>query len=125
MRDKETSLADRLSTAAKAKQILLEKARAKAAHNDPGFAERQAARHVAAIEREARAAERKKAKLADAAREAAERVAAEDARLRALEAEQEAKKMEAIERAAREVAAEAERKAARDARYAARKARKK
>lgn len=121
MRDKETSLAERLSSAAKAKQILLEKARAKAAHNDPGFAERQAARHMAGIEREARAAERKKAKLAEAEREAAERVAAEEARLHALEEQ----KMGAIERAAREVAAEAERKVARDARYAARKARKK
>jgi hypothetical protein len=46
------------------------------------------------------------------------------AREAALEAEQEARDMEFAERAAREAAVEEERQAVRDARYAARKARK-
>jgi len=108
MKHHEPNFGDRLKAAAKAKQALLEKARAKAPANDPKFAERQAARREVSIAREARVSERKAAKLAAKIREAAE---------------QEAREAEAVEQAAREIVLEAERKAARDARYAARKAR--
>ena len=60
MRSKDTaSLSDRLSEQAKARQALLERAKAKSPVNDPGFAERQEARRLAAEERDRRAAERK------------------------------------------------------------------
>ncbi len=98
MKNHVPNFGDRLKAAAKAKQALLEKARAKAPANDPKFAERQAARREVSIAREARVSERKAAKLA-------------------------AKIREAAEQEAREIVLEAERKAARDARYAARKAR--
>ena len=112
MKNHVPNFGDRLKAAAKAKQALLEKARAKAPANDPKFAERQAARREVSIAREARASERKAAELAAKIREAEEQAA-----------EQEAREAEAAEQAAREIVLEAERKAARDARYAARKAR--
>jgi hypothetical protein len=107
---------ERLSTAAKAKQALLEKFRARPKADDPAAAERNAARLAVSLARDARIAERKAAREAEAVRVQAEAIrhAAEDAaRKAAAEAEQ----------AAQELALEAERKAARDARYAARKAR--
>jgi hypothetical protein len=107
---------ERLSTAAKAKQALLEKFRARPKADDPAAAECNAARLAVSLARDARIAERKAAREAEAVRAQAEaiRQAAEDAaRKAAAEAEQ----------AAQELAVEAERKAARDARYAARKAR--
>ena len=97
---------ERLGTAAKARQALLEKFRARPKPDDPAAVERQAARLAVSHAREARKAERKAAREAEAAR-----LQAETAR-------------QAAEEAAREAALEAERKAARDARYAARKARK-
>src|SRR5580700_6278312 len=107
---------ERLSAAAKAKQALLEKFRARPRPDDPAIAERQAARLAASRARDARAAERKATREAEIARAQAEavRLAAEAAAHKAA--------TEAAE-AARELALEAERKAARDARYAARKAR--
>ena len=111
-----------MKAAAKAKQALLNKARAKAPANDPEFAKRQAARRAVAIAREARVSERKAAKLAAKIRETAEQEARE-AEAAEQAAEQEARETEAAEQAAREIVLEAERKAARDARYAARKAR--
>ncbi len=124
MRNYEPKFDDRLNAAAKAKRALLDKARANGPANDPDFAERQAARREVSIAREARTAERKTAKLAENIRLAEEKTAEEAARAIALAAEQEAREAEATEQAAREIAFEAERKAARDARYAARKARK-
>ncbi len=112
MKNHAPNFGDRLKAAAKAKQSLLNKARAKALANDPEFAKRQAARRAVAIAREARVSERKAAKLAAKIRETEEQAA-----------EQEAREAEAAEQAAREIVLEAERKAARDARYAARKAR--
>ena len=123
MKRYEPSFANRLSTAAKAKQAQLENARASNPINDPGFAERQAARHALSVAREARASERKAAKLAEKARKAEERAAEEVARAIALNAEQERLKAEIAEQERRKIVLEAERKAARDARYAARKAR--
>lgn len=111
---KNPGFADRLGAAANAKKALLEKFREQPGADDPAVAERQAARQAAAIAREARAAERKAAREAQKAAEIAEQAAREANEAR-----------EAAERAEREVALEAERKAARDARYAARKARSK
>ena len=96
---KEPGFADRQKAAQQARQNILEKFRSQPGPDDPAVKRRQA-------EREAVAAERAKAKLA---RDAAK-------------AEQ---KLREQELAAREVALEAERKAARDARYAARKKKKK
>jgi hypothetical protein len=48
MSDRQIDFADRLDAAAKAKQALLEKARAKDPTNDPEFAARQAERVAAA-----------------------------------------------------------------------------
>ena len=120
---KEKSFGDRLNMSAKARQEQLEKVRAKALAGLEGLAERQAERLLIAQQREARAAEREAAKLVEAERLAAEQAAAQAA---ALEAEKQA----AVERdrAANEQRAKyatllAEQKAERDARYAARKAR--
>jgi hypothetical protein len=125
MKNYEPSFANRLSAAAKAKKAQLKNVRAIDPANDPGFAERQAARHALSVAREARVAERKAAKLADKLRKAEERAAEEAARAIALDAEQEGLKAEIAERERREIALVSERKAARDARYAARKARQK
>jgi Family of unknown function (DUF6481) len=101
-----TNFDDRLSAAAAAKQALLDRFRARPSPDDPAEIARQAALKAISDARDARAAERKAAKEAEAARIAAELAAQ--------------KRQEQI--AAAEL--EAERKAARDARYAARKARK-
>ena len=108
-----TNFDDRLSAAAAAKQALLERFRARPAADDPTVLAQQAALKAVADAREARAAERKALKEAEAAR-----IAAEQAAKRAQE------QAAAIEAKARAAATEAERKAARDAKYAARKARK-
>jgi hypothetical protein len=126
------TFADRLETAAKAKQALLEKARQKDPANDPEFAARQAARLAAARVREEREAERRKAKQAERDRQRAERerIKAEQAQAAADEAarkaEQAAIDAERARHGKRPVSkpplTPAEQKAARDARYAARKA---
>jgi len=111
------TFAERLETAAKAKQALLERARAKDPTKDPGYAARQEARAAAAYARQERESDRQIAKLAEREKDAAEK---------------EAKKAEQIaleaERAGRVTRRQAEnlvaQKAARDARYAARKKRK-
>ena len=105
---KGTSFDDRLSAAANAKKAELEKFRARSGVNDPAFAERQAARHAISVARDARTAERNASRLASIAHEAAEN-AARDA--------------EVARQTAHNVALQADRRAARDARYAARKAR--
>jgi uncharacterized protein DUF6481 len=108
-----TNFDDRLSAAAAAKQALLERFRARPAADDPAVIAHQAALKEIADARDVRAAERKAAKDAEAAR-----VAAEQAARRAQE------QAAAVEAKARAAALEVERKAARDAKYAARKARK-
>jgi hypothetical protein len=108
-----TNFDDRLSAAAAAKQALLERFRARPSPDDPAEIERQAALKAIADARDVRNAERKAAKEAEAAR-----LAAEEAAKRVEE------QKAAIEAKVRAVAQEAERKALRDARYAARKARK-
>jgi Family of unknown function (DUF6481) len=114
---------ERLSTGAKARQALLEKFRARPRADDPAVLEQQAARLATSQAREAR----KAARAADITRleeEAIRRAAEEAARKAAVEAEEVARKAAVqAENAAREVTLEAEQKTARDARYAARKAR--
>lgn len=116
---KNAGLSERLATAAGAKKALLEKFKAQPGVNDPVFAEREEARRAIRVAREAREAER------NAARDA--RKAAEQEALKAEQAEQAAREALAVqelaEHAKRQVATAAEAKAARDARYAARKAR--
>ncbi len=112
------TFADRLDAAAKAKQALLERARAKDPTNDPEFMARQEARAAAARAREEREVERRNAKLAERERAIAER---ESKKAEAIAAEAEAAKR-ALRKQIEDLASQ---KATRDARYAARKARKK
>jgi len=124
MRGRE-NLQDRLSAAAKAKKALLERAKAASPVNDPGFAERQKARLEAAAAREAREAERRAERKQEEERQEAERQVAEAARLEAEKAEAERRATEAVQAELNKAALLVEQKAARDARYAARKARQK
>jgi hypothetical protein len=113
---KDKDFNDRLGAAAKAKQALLDKFRSQPGPDDPAVIAREVERKAISEARESRLAERKVAREAEEARMKAE------AELQA--AEQAAREAaEQIEAAARKVAMEAEQKAARDARYAARKAR--
>jgi len=112
----EPSLAERQKAANTAKKAALNKFRESLA--DPALAERQAARHVTRI---TRAGERKAAKMAREV-ELTEQ-AARDLEL-AKRAERDAA-AKAEQHAAEVVAREANQKEARDARYAARKVRKK
>ena len=116
---KNNTFSDRASASAKAKMALLEKFRAKPALDDPEVLQRQAERQAIIEAREARAAERKLTREAEAA---------EQARLDAVKAEEQ-KRLEAeaaaakLEEAKLEAAKVLAAKAARDAKYAARKAR--
>jgi hypothetical protein len=110
---------ERRNVAEAAKKAKLEKFRALTALMNEGAAERQATRQAIVAARDVRAAERAAAQLDDETH-AAEDQAAREIALKAEQAERDA----TTEQAEREVASAAERKAARDARYAARKARK-
>jgi hypothetical protein len=111
---KEPSFADRQKAAQQSKQDILNKFRAKPGPDDPAVKQREAERTAQAATR-AKAKEAREAEKAEQKRREAE-AAAEAAAQLAREKE---------EADARELALEAERKAARDARYAARKKRKK
>jgi hypothetical protein len=111
---KEPSFADRQKAALEARKAILNKFRAQPGPDDPAVKQRQA-------EREAQAALRAKAREAREAEKAEQKRREEEAAAEA--AAQLAREKE--EAAARELELEAERKAARDARYAARKKRKK
>jgi len=115
---KEKTFADRLQEAADARKAALERFRARPAADDPEVVKRREERLAIAAAREARAAERRAAKEAEAVARA-EREAVERAEREARE------RREAIEKLIRGSAEAAERKDARDARYAARKARQK
>src|SRR4051812_39658257 len=107
---KEPNFADRQKAAIEAKKNILAKFRAQPGPDDPAVKQRQA-------EREALAAQRTKAKEVRETEKAAQKQReAEEAAQAAAQAARE--KEEAVER---EAALEAEKKAARDARYAARK----
>jgi hypothetical protein len=117
---KNTNFDERRNSAEAAKKAALEKFRALTAQINEGAAERLTARQAIMAAREVRAEEREAARLVAEAR-AAEVLAEREQVLKAEQAERDAM---AAERAERDVASAAERKAARDARYAARKARK-
>jgi hypothetical protein len=116
---KNDSFTNRLTSAANAKTALLERFRARPGPDDPAVVARRAEQAAIEAAREIRVAERKAAREAEAARLAAEQAALEELR-KAQDVELLAKKAEEAARA-EERAAEA--KAARDARYAARRAR--
>jgi hypothetical protein len=126
---------DRQAAAAKARQALVEKFRARPAADDPAVLQREAERKAiieARQEREAkRAEERRLAEIENQKRLAADAAAAKAAAARAEAERAEQEKRDAAEadrRAAEEAElkamVEAEKKAERDARYAARTARK-
>jgi hypothetical protein len=110
---KEPNFADRQKAAQQSRQEILNKFRSQPGPDDPAVKQRQA-------EREALAVQRAKTKLAREAAKAEQKRQEEE--LAAAAAAQLAREKE--EAAAREVAVEQERKAARDARYAARKKKK-
>ena len=116
---KEGKFSDRAATAAAAKKALIEKFKAKPAPDDPAVLARQAERKAIAEARDIRAAERKVAKEAEAARKLAE----DQERLAELARQAEAEAARIAEAARRDEEIKAQRKAERDARYAARKAR--
>jgi hypothetical protein len=115
MKDKD--FGERLSAAKNAKQEMAAKFLRRPGLDDPAVVERRAARAALSAARDARLAARKIEREIDDARRAAEfkaqATAAADEHERA-----------AAEKAENDAKLEAERKAARDARYAARKARK-
>ena len=117
--DKNANFGNRMNAAAAARKAMLERFHARPGPDDPAVQEQQAARKAVSDAREVRMAERAAAREAEAQRQAAEQ-AAKAAEQAAREAEDQRL---AAEAAAQAVALEAERKAARDARYAARKAR--
>ena len=106
------TFSDLAKASAEAKQAILAKFRTAPKPDDPELQQRLAERKAIAEARDARQAERKAAKEAEEARLRTEKLAAEVAEAARL-------KEEALHR--RQL--EAEQKAARDARYAARKAR--
>ncbi|MBM3649632.1 MAG: hypothetical protein FJX11_17775 [Alphaproteobacteria bacterium] len=91
------TFADRLDAAAKAKQALLERARAKDPTKDPEFAARQEARLAAERAREEREADRRRARREAQERAEAERKARKEAQIAA---EAERKRREQAERLA-------------------------
>ncbi len=110
---------ERQTASAEAKRAILAKFQSRPAADDPEVQARAAERKAIAEAREARMAERRLEREAEAARQAAEReaaLAAEALRRK----EEEAAAADALRR---EALLKLEQKAARDARYAARKAR--
>jgi hypothetical protein len=122
MKDKDFS--DRLSAAKNARQAMTAKFLQRPGSDDPAVVERRQARQAMSAARAVRTAERNAHAAAAAAETAArqERAAAEAAGAAAEAAAQQER--EAAENEANKAQLEVEQKAARDARYAARKARK-
>ena len=118
---KSDTLNDRLSAAGQAKQAMLDRFRSRPAATDPAVLERQAAQIATEQARDARAADRKAVRDAEAERQAELR-AAQEVEAAAQEA---ALAAQAAEAAVRAADLKVEQKAARDARYAARQARRK
>jgi hypothetical protein len=114
---------DRLGDAQKARQAMLDKARAKMAALAETKPDRDAERAKIAAEREKREEQRRIEKEARLKREAEERAAAETARLEAEHAAAEEAHRKANEEKTKLAQLLADQKAARDARYAARKSR--
>ena len=119
--------ADRQAAAAKARKEMAEKFLANAKHdpNDPAVIEREAKRKAILEARALRDAERAKRKAEEAAAEAARRAAEEAGRQEQLRFQALAREAEDQRKREEEERLEYERKLERDARYAARKERKK
>jgi hypothetical protein len=121
------SFSDRQAAAAKARKAMAEKFLANAKHDpaDPTVLEREAKRKAILEARALRDVERAKRKAEQAALEAARRAAEDAARQEQLRLEAFAREAEAQRAREEEERIEFERKLERDARYAARKERKK
>lgn len=118
---KDRGFGERLSTASSAKRAMAAKFLQRPGLDDPAVVERRAALVAVSVARDGRRAEREEKRLAEQARIAAER----EARAAASAAQQAADdERAAAEKAVSDAAREIDQKAARDARYAARKARK-
>ncbi len=119
--------ADRQAAAAKARKEMAEKFLANAKHdpNDPAVIEREAKRKAILEARALRDAERAKRKAEEAAAEAARRAAEEAGRQEQLRLQALAREADDQRKREEEERLEYERKLERDARYAARKERKK
>lgn len=113
---KDNQFTDRLETAAKAKESMLARYRARPPADDPAVVARQTERQAVIRAREERTRERELERLATEAQRAADAKAK-----RAFEAAEVVRL--AAEKAERQAALAAEQKEARDARFAARKAR--
>ena len=123
MPKKEPGFAERLQTAAKAKKMQLEKSRAMASANGSDAVASNAAQVQAVAERRIRTAERKRTDRLEAQEREAQR-AAEKARQAQAAIDQIAlKDAERVAKVEAAAAREREQKVARDAKYAARKAR--
>jgi hypothetical protein len=116
---KHVGFAERLKTGADAKAKQLVRARAQARASEAGAGERDAARRVRAVEREERAA----AKAAAAAQFKLRRIAEETSRALAKKEAAGVRQRELEDAAECDKCLQSTQKAARDARYAARKAR--
>ncbi len=110
---------ERQSASADAKRAVLAKFQSRPPADDPAVQARAAERRAIAEAREARMAERRIEREAEAARKAAERLAAEAADAERRKADE----ARAVEEARDAALLKLQQKAARDARYAARKAR--
>ena len=121
------SFADRQAAAAKARKAMAEKFLAKAKYdpNDPAVIERETKRKAILEARELREVERAKRRAEEAAAEAARNAADEAARQEQLRIEALAREAEAQRLREEQERLEYEKKLERDARYAARKERKK
>lgn len=127
---KNETVSDRLSSAAKAREAMLERFRSRPGPDDPAVKERLEAQKAIIAARDARNAERRAAQEREAARIATEKLELKKQQEReaAEEVIRQARKAAEIASAdadykARALALAAKQKAARDARYAARKAR--
>ena len=112
---KTDQLSDRLEETAKARQVTLDRFRARPAADDPAVLARQADRQALVQAREVRVKEREEARIIAEAERKAEDLAARE------RAEAELVRL-AAEKVERQAALAAEQKAARDARFSARKA---
>jgi|SRR5579871_1940397 len=121
------SFADRQAAAAKAKKAMAEKFLQKSKYdpNDPAVVEREAKRKAILEQRAVREVERAKRRAEQAATEAARKAAEEAARQEQLRLEALAREAEAQRQREEQEKLEYEKKLERDARYAARKERKK
>jgi hypothetical protein len=121
------SFADRQAAAAKAKKAMAEKFLEKSKYdpNDPSVIEREARRKAVLEQRAVREVERGKRRAEQAVAEAARKAAEEAARQEQLRLDALALEAEALRHREEQEKAEFEKKLERDARYAARKERKK